>query len=129
MLSCYQSVRNSQSLCGPFWKWWEFTLTYSTYLGGNDVELTKILNQCIFQWAVFNWEQVKVAQVQAALSRKPWAKGYDFEPLGRGCEGQLSHTADMIASSSFTNSLDAVLSAAQAKLAEGFVAIDAPDIY
>lgn len=100
----------------------EFTLTNSTSVGGNDVELTNILNQCVFQWAVFNWEQVEVAEVASAFDDKyDWAEGYDFEALGRGCAGQLSRSANLIASSDFSNSLDAVLSAAQAKLADGFV--------
>jgi hypothetical protein len=84
--------------------------------------LTNILNQCVFQWAVFNWEQVEVAEVASAFDDKyDWAEGYDFEALGRGCAGQLSRSASLIASSDFSNSLDAVLRAAQAKLADGSV--------
>jgi hypothetical protein len=123
MQLCYQSVRSSQFLCISSSKvLLEFTLTYSTSVGGNDVELTNILNQCVFQWAVFNWEQVEVTEVTSAFNGKyAWAEGYDFEALGRGCAGQLSRTASLIASSDFSNSLDAVLSAAQAKLADGSV--------
>lgn len=80
------------------------------------------MNQCVFQWAVFNWEQVQVAEVASEFDDKyAWAKGYDFEALGIGCAGQLSRTASLIVSSDFSASLDAVLSAAQAKLADGFV--------
>ncbi|KAK3940427.1 SGNH hydrolase-type esterase domain-containing protein [Diplogelasinospora grovesii] len=89
-------------------------------ISGNDVELTNILNQCIYQWAVFNWEQVAVAEIASKFKDKyDWAAEYDFFPLGRGCDGQLSRTADLIASSAFSSSLDAVLSAAKAKLASG----------
>jgi hypothetical protein len=84
------------------------------------------LNQCVFQWAVFNWEQVAVADVASEFDSKyDWAEGYDFQALGRGCAVQLNRTENLIASSDFGDSLDAVLSAAQAKLADGSVPIDA----
>jgi len=96
-------------------------------IGGNDVELTQILNQCIFQWAVLNWAQVTLAQIVAAFdSDYDWAADYDFEPLGRGCDAQLARSASLIASSKFSSRLDAILSAAKAKLSNGFVATNAP---
>ena len=47
-------------------------------------------------------------------------------PAGAAASGQLYRTVSLIASSDFSNSLDAVLSAAKAKLADGFVIMDAP---
>lgn len=57
--------------------------------GGNDVELKNILNQCIFQWAVLNQEQVLVAKTAALLDKQyKWAQDWDWDALGRRCEGQ-----------------------------------------
>jgi hypothetical protein len=85
------------------------------------------LNQCIFQWAVFNWEQVTVAEIAAEFDAKyDWASDYDFEPLGYGCDAQLARTASLLASSDFSSKLDAVLSAAKAKLSARLVDTDSP---
>ncbi|KAF3392625.1 hypothetical protein F1880_008918 [Penicillium rolfsii] len=85
--------------------------------GGNDAQLSKILNQCIFQWAVLNSDQVTLAKTAAiADADYAWAKSYDWDSLGIGCEGQLAHTNKIIASDSFKKSLDEVISAAKLKL-------------
>ncbi|KAH6712549.1 SGNH hydrolase-type esterase domain-containing protein [Leptodontidium sp. MPI-SDFR-AT-0119] len=57
---------------------------------GNDIGLTKILNQCIYQFSVLNPEQMAVAKIAAATDdRFKWAKDFDFDAAGLGCEGQL----------------------------------------
>lgn len=80
-----------------------------------------ILNQCIFQWAVLNPEQVAVAKAAALAKDLDWAADYDFSTLGLGCAGQLARTQSLIASDAFSSNLDAVLNAAKAKLATGLV--------
>lgn len=96
----------------------ELTLT----LGGNDVGLIDVLNQCVFQYGVFNWDQVTVAEVAAKYDEKyKWASEIDFEKLGRGCPGQLGISSNLIDSTSFSNQIDKVLNAAKAKLASGLV--------
>ncbi|KAJ0413256.1 fibronectin type III domain protein [Aspergillus carlsbadensis] len=87
--------------------------------GGNDAELENILNQCIFQWAVLNPEQVTVAKTAAILDEENygWAKDFDWDKIGRGCQGQLARTKSIVAGAAFTTSLDKLLSAARRKLA------------
>jgi len=77
------------------------------------------LNQCIYQWAVLNQEQVTVAQAAALTKEFDWAADYDWETLGLGCAAQLDRTQSLIASSTFSSNIDAVLNAAKAKLAPG----------
>ncbi|THC88424.1 hypothetical protein EYZ11_012126 [Aspergillus tanneri] len=85
--------------------------------GGNDAELSNILNQCIFQWAVFNPNQVNAAKTAALADPKyAWAKTFDWDSLGLGCDGQLARTKKLIAGDAFSKSLDSVISAAKAKL-------------
>jgi hypothetical protein len=92
------------------------------HLGGNDAELSKILNQCIFQWAVFNSDQVTKAKTAALANPEySWAKSYDWDALGRGCAGQLTRTKNIIASAGFSKSLDQVISAAKLKLSSEWV--------
>lgn len=86
-------------------------------IGGNDVQLTNILNQCIFQWAVLNGEQVAVAKAAALKEGIDWAQDFDWDATGRGCEAQLEHTQELIDSSSFSSSIDSVINSAQKKLA------------
>jgi hypothetical protein len=88
-------------------------------LGGNDIQLVDVLNQCIYQWAVLNQEQVIVAKLAALDKKYEWAADYDWDKLGLGCAGQLDQTQSLIASNSFSNNLDAVLNATKAKLAPG----------
>jgi hypothetical protein len=96
--------------------------------GGNDVELVNILNQCIFQFAVLNPQQVIVAKlaVEAEPENYAWAKDFDFDTLGRGCATQLDQTAAIIGSSTFSSNLDQVLNAAKAKLAKECVPVQRP---
>jgi hypothetical protein len=90
-----------------------------TVSGGNDVELVNILNQCIFQWAVLNSAQVNIGKIASEFDKKyEWAAGLDWDALGRGCAGQLKRTGSLIASESFSKSLDSVLDAAKKKLAK-----------
>jgi hypothetical protein len=96
----------------------------SEILGGNDAELSNILNQCIFQWAVVNSEQVMVAKA-AALADKDykWAADFDWDRIGRGCEGQLARSKGIIAGDAFSRSLDSVIAAAKKKLGPESVTI------
>ncbi|KAH7128006.1 SGNH hydrolase-type esterase domain-containing protein [Dactylonectria estremocensis] len=87
-------------------------------IGGNDVELVNILNQCIFQWAVVNQEQVAVAKLAALDKNYDWTRDFDWDKLGRGCAGQLDLTQALIDSEGFSSNLDAVLAAAKGKLAQ-----------
>ncbi|KAF4166807.1 hypothetical protein CNMCM6936_005969 [Aspergillus lentulus] len=84
--------------------------------GGNDAELSKILNQCIFQWAVLNSCQVMVAKAAALAEDYKWAANFDWDSIGRGCEGQLARTKGIIAGDAFSRSLDSVIAAAKIKL-------------
>lgn len=85
-------------------------------IGGNDVQLTNILNQCIFQWAVLNGEQVAVAKAVAIKEGIDWAQDFDWDATGRGCEAQLEHTQQLIDSETFSSNIDSVIRNAQKKL-------------
>lgn len=94
-------------------------------LGGNDAELSSILNQCIFGWAALAPEAVKMAK-EAALKNPdlfPWAAGFDWDSLAHGCENQLDRTRDIIAGAAFSKSLDSVIAAAKGKLSPESVTI------
>ncbi|KAG2019298.1 hypothetical protein GB937_005212 [Aspergillus fischeri] len=86
-------------------------------VGGNDAELSSILNQCIFGWAALAPETVKSAK-EAALKHPEfaWAANFDWDSLGHGCEKQLARTRDIIAGDTFSRSLDSVIEAAKKKL-------------
>ncbi|KAJ5475502.1 hypothetical protein N7539_007789 [Penicillium diatomitis] len=86
--------------------------------GGNDAELTKILNQCVFQWAVLNANQVNTAKAASKLDPKfALVSSVDWDSLGVGCAGQLARTQSIIDGDAFSESIDAVISAAKSKLA------------
>ncbi|KAJ4415694.1 hypothetical protein N0V82_007187 [Gnomoniopsis sp. IMI 355080] len=85
--------------------------------GGNDVQLTNILNQCIFQWALLNQVQVAVAKAVAFKEGIDWPQDFGWDATGRGCEAQLELTQALIDSSSFSSSIDSVINAAKVKLA------------
>ncbi|PGH17920.1 hypothetical protein AJ79_00819 [Helicocarpus griseus UAMH5409] len=87
-------------------------------IGGNDVELSNVLNQCIYQWAVINQEQVALAKATALDRMFEWATGFDWEALGRGCAKQLDHTRSLIEGEAFSSNVDKVLEAAKTKLAK-----------
>ncbi|VUC37277.1 unnamed protein product [Clonostachys rosea] len=88
--------------------------------GGNDVELTNILNQCIYQWAAFNPAQVAVAKI-AALKNESWSEWIDFEKYGRGCEGQIGISMQLINSPWLSSQRDTTIEAAKKKLASEYV--------
>jgi hypothetical protein len=50
-----------------------------------------------------------------------WAKDFDWDSLGLCYDGQLAHTRDLITGDAFSNSLDAIISAAKAKLGSELV--------
>ncbi|KAL6864240.1 SGNH hydrolase-type esterase domain-containing protein [Trichoderma novae-zelandiae] len=85
--------------------------------GGNDAELVTILNQCIFQWAVLDKTQVAIAKLSALDKNFAWARDYDWDSLGRGCEGQMDRSLTMINSGLFSARLDSLLNSAKKKLA------------
>ncbi|XMA20860.1 hypothetical protein WAI453_013651 [Rhynchosporium graminicola] len=85
--------------------------------GGNDIGLLEIMNQCIFQFAVLNAEQVIVAKYEAFTNKKfKFAEDFDFDAAGMGCEGQLEASRKLIDSPTFSSNLDALLQAAKNKL-------------
>lgn len=79
------------------------------------MELTNILNQCIYQWAAFNPEQVAVGKL-AELKGESWAEFIDFDKFGRGCEGQIRISLELIESSWFSEQIDKTIEAAKEKL-------------
>ena len=85
-------------------------------LGGNDVQLTNILNQCIYQWAVANQAQASTAKLAALDKDWAWASKWVWDAMGRGCEKQLEHTQSIIDSPEFSSKIDRVLEEAKKKL-------------
>lgn len=81
----------------------------------------KVLNKCIFQWAVLNKDQVAVAKLLALDRNFAWAKDYDWDLLGLTCEEQLDRTRSIIDSGEFSKDLDTLINAAKAKLASELV--------
>jgi hypothetical protein len=80
------------------------------------------MNQCIFQWAVPTSTQAAI--VKAALLEHPeysWVLDFDWDALGRGCDGQLAYSKSLIAGDAFSKSLDSVITAAKQKLASELV--------
>ncbi|KAK4198547.1 hypothetical protein QBC40DRAFT_308196 [Triangularia verruculosa] len=90
-------------------------------IGGNDVGLVSLLNSCIFQMGVFNKEQAAAAKLIAEVDKEyAWAKEVDWDSLSRGCEGQIEWSKSLATSQAFSTNLDAVLTAAKKKLANGY---------
>lgn len=87
--------------------------------GGNDAELSNVLNMCVFQWASFQRNEVDKLkqQVEKGDMHDELKKRFDWEALLRNCAGQLDHTRDIINSGGFASSLDNVINAAKPKLA------------
>ncbi|KAM0691538.1 hypothetical protein Q7P36_007737, partial [Cladosporium allicinum] len=73
--------------------------------GGNDVELTNILNQCVFQWLALRPEAVSVAKKLASVLLPSHS---DWDVYTRSCEEQLSQTSLLIDKASFQESIDKV---------------------
>lgn len=87
-----------------------------TSAGGNDAELTQILNQCIFQMFTLSSFQGIVAKLQALIEDVEWAKKMDWGAVSRSCEEQLDHSRLIIESKEFNESLDEMIEAAKKKL-------------
>ncbi|KAL2859377.1 SGNH hydrolase-type esterase domain-containing protein [Aspergillus pseudodeflectus] len=92
-------------------------------IGGNDLELSNILNQCIFQWATITKTQallLKLEEIKQWLTgqKYKWAELVDADVLSRGCDGQLDLAQTFIDSSEFSSNIDKVLEAAKGKLAQ-----------
>jgi len=89
-------------------------------IGGNDVELVKLLNQCIYQVAALTPAQAEFAKLAVKLDEKyELIKDFDFDSLGRGCDEQIERTRNIARGYDFANSLDRVVGAARKKLATG----------
>ncbi|OBT40677.1 hypothetical protein VE00_08681 [Pseudogymnoascus sp. WSF 3629] len=89
-------------------------------VGGNDVDLVKLLNQCIYQIGSLTAEQVAIAKLAAEADEQyGWAKDIDWDALGLGCDGQILRTRIIASGVTFQNSLDSVVAAAKKKLAPG----------
>ncbi|GAT25369.1 fibronectin type III domain protein [Aspergillus luchuensis] len=96
---------------------------------GNDAELSNILNQCIYQWAVLNPTQVLVAKAAALANLEyGWMADIDWDALARGCDGQLEHTNRLINADAFSKSLDNVIAAAKKKLGSNYAKFWAEDL-
>ncbi|KAM7217616.1 SGNH hydrolase-type esterase domain containing protein [Rhypophila decipiens] len=89
-------------------------------IGGNDAGLVDLLNQCVFQWGVFNPEQVALGKIAAEKDPNyAWAKNINFDKLGRGCAAQMTESNKAIQDPEFSKRLDKLLDDAKAKLAPG----------
>lgn len=87
-----------------------------TFAGGNDAELTNILNQCVFQFFTLQPYQAAVAKLVTLVEDVEWAEEIDFDAASRTCEEQLDFSRDIIESKDFSNSLDNMIEAAKEKL-------------
>ncbi|KAI9372873.1 fibronectin type III domain protein [Aspergillus egyptiacus] len=85
--------------------------------GGNDAELVKILNHCVFQFLSLVSDIPKAIKT-AVEQGLGWPEdAIDWEAWTRTCDQQLTRTEGIIAGAAFSNSLDRVISAAKEKLA------------
>ncbi|KAE8332768.1 fibronectin type III domain protein [Aspergillus sergii] len=97
--------------------------------GGNDAELSNILNQCIFQWSALKAVEVNEAKTVALANQDyTWAETFDWDSLGYGCEGQLTRTRNIIDGDAFSIRLDSVIEAAKEKLASDYAKFFAEDL-
>lgn len=84
------------------------------------------LNQCIFQWAVLNTDQVTKAKTIVKVDKDyEFLNFLDMSVYGCGCEGQMDVSQALIDGPAFSSSLDSVISAAKAKLGPGSVLLQA----
>lgn len=97
--------------------------TYGSNVGGNDAELTNILNVCIYMFAVINAEQRIIIELDRISRGKGsafrWAENYNFEPISRSCMDQIAYTSNLIESPDFDQKLDMVVNAAKHRLRSG----------
>ncbi|KAB8211919.1 fibronectin type III domain protein [Aspergillus parasiticus] len=97
--------------------------------GGNDAELSNILNQCIFQWSALKAVEVNEAKTVALANQDyTWAETFDWDSLGYGCEGQLTRTRNIIDGDAFSIRLDSIIEAAKEKLASDYAKFFAEDL-
>lgn len=69
---------------------------------------------------VFTKTQALEAKVIAEVDKDyAWAKGFDWDSLSRGCEGQIEYSRRLANDEAFAKNLDAVLTAAKKKLNNG----------
>ncbi|KAL2062145.1 hypothetical protein VTL71DRAFT_6411 [Oculimacula yallundae] len=117
----YPSLVNLDERLGDHTKRkFQFKSCSGAVIRGNDVELTNILNQCIFQWAVLT--PIQTLEAKGIIKVDPaykFLKFLDISVYGRGCEGQMDVSQALIDGSEFSASLDSVISAAKAKLGTG----------
>ena len=88
--------------------------------GGNDAELSNILNQCVFNWFVLNRNQASTIKLGKILEEE-WAQNLDVDVdvVSRGCQKQLETSQMIIRSPDFDHSLDTLLEATKKKLGNG----------
>ncbi|PYH81051.1 fibronectin type III domain protein [Aspergillus uvarum CBS 121591] len=85
--------------------------------GGNDAELSNVLNQCIYQWTALNPLKVAAAKAKALYNKRyGWLAKNDFDILASGCDKQLARTKRVINGEAFGRRLDFVIAAAKRKL-------------
>lgn len=71
---------------------------------------------------VMDKAQAEAAKLIAEVDKDyAWAKDFDWDSIGRGCEGQIQWSNSLATSQTFSNNLDDVLTAAKSKLANGYV--------
>ncbi|KAK4452713.1 carbohydrate esterase family 3 protein [Podospora aff. communis PSN243] len=118
----YPHLIHTDGRLGPDPSKWTFEFRSCSGAVLNDV-LTKQIpalsanQQCIFQWALFRWDQEIIGTLASLTKDFACAKKINFAAYSRGCEGQLQRTGDIIASDDFAKRLDKVISAAKTKLA------------
>ncbi|KAH7006558.1 SGNH hydrolase-type esterase domain-containing protein [Fusarium venenatum] len=88
--------------------------------GGNDAELSNILNQCVFNWFVLNRNQASTVKLGKILEEE-WAQNLDIDAdvVSRGCQKQLETSQKIIRNPDFDKSLDTLLEATKKKLGNG----------
>jgi hypothetical protein len=93
---------------------WKLTRNCS---GGNDAELSEVLNQCIFEFFTWTKLQQYTAEIGKLLSDSfGWAKNIDWSKKAIGCLGQLDRANRIIESEEFSRRLDTLISKAKEKL-------------
>ncbi|KAK4220992.1 hypothetical protein QBC38DRAFT_429861 [Podospora fimiseda] len=97
-------------------------------VGGNNAELSKILNACVFQWIhITGFQKIFIELDFEGLVKKgadkfeSWfgfrPKGWDLDKISRSCDEQLSRTERIINGDDYNHKLDWVISATKETLA------------
>ncbi|KAJ3497498.1 hypothetical protein NLG97_g1847 [Lecanicillium saksenae] len=81
--------------------------------GGNDAKLVDLLNQCVYQWSTFEWDDVDAPKHDELKRDFP---DMDWEKFGVGCGNQMKASMDIIMSERFSTDLDVLIETAKRKL-------------